>query len=186
LEVDMPLLPFLFFTLLQAAPPPPSADASNQGLPDPRRVLTAEGKDGHASIIADGVSENARVLNGSKITRLWETTQMPAPLGVTKDDGATAGNAYREGFLGTSLYVADLPAGIKIDMHKQDSLDHIAVLTGEVDLVLEKGPVRLHHGDVLVQAGNLHGWANPTSKPSRIMVVVITGKRPATASDFVK
>ena len=179
----MPLLPVLLSTLLQttgAAPasaPPPSA-----GLPDQRRVLTAEGTDGHATVIADGASPNARVLNGSKITRLWETAQTPVSLAVTKDEGATAGNAYREGFAGTSLYVADLPAGIKIDLHRQDSLDYIAVLTGEVDLLLEKGPVRLHQGDVLVQAGNLHGWSNPTNLPSRILVVVLTGKRPQPGS----
>jgi len=175
----MPLLSALFSSLLQASSPlaPPAAS-----LPEPRRVLTSESADGRAAVIADGASPNARVLNGSKITRLWETSQLPVPLEVTKDDGAAAGNAYREGFVGSSLYVADLPAGIRIDSHKQDSLDYIAVLNGEVDLVLEKGPVRLHQGDVLVQAGNLHGWSNPTNQPSRILVVVLTGKRVAKAA----
>ncbi len=179
----MPLLSVLLSTLLQTTGAVPvAALPPGAGLPDQRRVLTAEGSDGHAIVIADGASPNSRVLNGSRITRLWETAQMPVPLGVTKDEGATAGNAYREGFAGTSLYVADLPAGIKIDLHRQDSLDYIAVLTGEVDLLLEKGPVRLHQGDVLVQAGNLHGWSNPTNKPSRILVVVLTGKRPQPGS----
>lgn len=175
-------LSFLISALIQTASataqaPPVPATQGSASLPEQRRLITAEGGDGKTVIIGDGPSPNARVLNGSKITRLWETSQMPAPLGVTRDEGAAAGNAYREGFAGTSLYVADLPAGIKIDMHKQDSLDYIAVLTGEVDVVLDKGPVRLHQGDVLIQAGNLHGWSNPTTKPSRIMVVVLTGKR---------
>lgn len=179
----MPLLPVLFSTLLQttgAAAPPPAVPAP--ALPEPRRVITADGSDGHARVIADGASPNARVLNGSKITRLWETTRMPVSLDVMKDEGATAGNAYREGFAGTSLYVADLPAGIRIDPHRQDSLDYIAVLAGEVDVLLEKGPVRLRQGDVLVQAGNLHGWANPTDKPARILVVVLTGQRPTPSA----
>ena len=183
----MPLLAALLSTLLQAPVPTaataPAPTPAASGLPDPRRVLTSEAPDGHLIVIADGASANARVLNGSKITRFWETTQLPVPLNVATDEGASAGNAYREGFLGSSLYVADLPAGIRIDMHKQDSLDYIAVLNGEVDLVLEKGPVRLHQGDVLVQAGNLHGWANPTNMPSRILVVVLTGKRPVRAAE---
>ena len=156
-------------------------------LPGPRRVITAEDAAGKAVVLADGASANARVLNGSRITRLWETDRAPARLGVTRDEGATAGNAYREGFAGTSLYTADLPPGLKIDMHRQDSLDYIAVLTGEVDVLLETGFVRLRQGDVLIQAGNLHGWANPTAMPSRILVVVVTGERkpppPAAVKD---
>ncbi len=152
---------FSVLALLASGATPPPGSEGDEALAEPRRVVTADAADGHAVVLVDGASPNARVLNGSRITRLWETGPLPVSLAVTKDVGVTAGNAYREGFTGTSLYVADIPPGLRIDLHRQDSLDYIAVLTGEVDLLMEKGPLRLHQGDVLVQAGNLHGWPTP-------------------------
>jgi len=159
---------------------PPLAAGEGGMLPEVRRIVTADGEDGAPVVLADGPSENVRVLNGSRITRLWETTAMPVPLAVNADAGATAGNAYREGFVGTSLYTADLPPGTGLDdipMHAQDSLDYIAVLDGEVDLVLPDRTITMRTGDVLVQAGNVHSWANRGDVPARLLVVVLTGER---------
>ena len=133
-----------------------------------------------ARVLADGPSSNSRILNGSRITRIWETGQLPVSLDVTSDLGEQAGNAYREGFTGTSLYVADLPPGSDLDdvpMHAQDSLDYIAVLDGEIDLVLPDGPITMRQGDILVQAGNMHSWVNRSDRYCRLLVVVLTGQR---------
>ncbi|MCC7200371.1 MAG: cupin domain-containing protein [Gammaproteobacteria bacterium] len=119
--------------------------------------------------------------NGSVIHRLWESGALPVRLPVDRDAGASAGNAYRPGFTGTSLYLADLPAGTVgvIPMHRQDSLDYIAVLAGEVHLLLEDQELLLRTGDVLVQAGNLHSWENRAESPCRLLVVVLSGERGA-------
>ena len=165
---------------VMAGGPAVRADDGATPLPDVRRVITVNGEDGSPVVLADGPSENVRVLNGSRIARLWETREMPVPLGVTADAGATAGNAYREGFVGTSLYTADLPPGSGLDdipMHAQDSLDYIAVMAGEVDLVLPDRTVTLRTGDVLVQAGTVHSWVNRGETPARLLVVVLTGRR---------
>jgi len=122
--------------------------------------------------------------NGSVIHRLWETGALPVQVPVDRDAGASAGNAYRPGFKGTSLYLADLPArtvGV-IPMHRQDSLDYIAVLAGEVHLLLEDQELLLHAGDVLVQAGNLHSWENRSDAPCRLLVVVLSAERPGPAT----
>jgi len=149
-------------------------------LPEIRRIITVTDEDGGARVLADGASPNSVILNNSRITRLWETREMPVPLDVTRDEGAAAGNAYREGFTGSSLYVADLPPGSDlsdIPIHAQDSLDYIAVLQGEVDLVLPTESITMRQGDVLVQAGNLHSWVNRSEEPCRLLVVVLTGVR---------
>lgn len=148
--------------------------------PEVRRIVTVpDGPEG-ARVLADGASNNVRVLNGSRITRLWETTELPVPLDVTADAGADAGNAYREGFVGTSLYVADIPPGSDLSdvpLHAQDSLDYIAILEGEIDLVLPGETRTLKAGDVLVQAGNIHSWINRSDNYCRMLVVVLTGTR---------
>ena len=148
--------------------------------PQVRRLVTADGPDGRARLLFSDTLLPEVSLNGSRITRLWETDGVPVRLPITADRGATAGNAYREGFAGTSLYVADLPPGGQapvIPMHREDSLDYIAVLAGKVWLLLEGEEHLLRQGDVLVQAGNLHTWANRGSTLCRLLVVVLRARR---------
>jgi mannose-6-phosphate isomerase-like protein (cupin superfamily) len=159
---------------------PVHADEGTALPPDVRRIVTVNDADGAPVVLADGPSDNVRVLNGSRITRIWETSEMPVPLDVTTDAGATAGNAYRDGFVGTSLYTADIPPGSDLEdipMHAQDSLDYIAVMEGEIDLVLPDRSVTMRAGDVLVQAGTVHSWVNRGDLPARLLVVVLTGER---------
>lgn len=57
-------------------------------------------------------------------------------------------------------------------------MDYIAVLAGEVDLILDDGKaVTMRTGDVLVQAGNNHSWINRGPAPVRLLCVTLTGVR---------
>lgn len=154
-----------------------------ESLPDVRRIVTFEDAGGEAQVLADDAGSNIVELNGSRIVRLWETQQMPVPLAVSEDVGATAGNAYRDGFVGSSFYIAEIPPGSdlsNIPLHQQDSLDYIAVLEGEIVLVLPEEEKRMRRGDLLVQAGNTHSWVNDSETTCRLLVVVLTGARPGS------
>jgi len=155
--------------------------SSTPGAPDDiRRIITVADAADAAIVLADGPSSNVIELNGSRIIRLWETDTIPVSLNVTEDAAATAGNAYREGFTGSSFYIADIPPGSDLDdipLHKQESLDYIAVLSGEITLVLPDQQLRMQSGDILVQAGNMHSWINSTDDWCRLLVVVLTGER---------
>lgn len=155
-------------------------DANAQAAPAPiRRVVTRENSPGKGGVVFRDADLQSVSLNGSRITRLWETASVPVELPVDSDAGALAGNAYREGFVGTSLYIAEIPAqgeGAFVPMHQQDSLDYIAILSGEIWLLLEDEELLLRSGEVLVQVGNTHGWENRGADPCRMLVVV----QPAT------
>ncbi len=143
-----------------------------------RRVVTSEDAAGKAFVLADGEPGNAFELNGTRIVRLWETPAVPAALPLQADAGATAGNAYREGFRGTSFYVAELPGGARapsIPMHKNLTLDYMAILSGRIVFKLEDREIELAAGDTLVQGGNLHGWINRWDEPCLLLFVVVTG-----------
>ena len=151
--------------------------------------MTVEGEAGDAIVLADDEGGRTVELNGSRIVRLWETSDMPVSLDVDEDFGAGAGNAYREGFVGTSFYVAEIPPGSdlsNIPLHKQDSLDYIAVLEGEIVLVLPREEVPMTRGDLLVQAGNMHSWINRSEYTCRLLVVVLTGQRSAVSTAAIK
>ncbi len=146
-----------------------------------RRIITSEDAAGKAYVIADGASSNVVVLNGSRIERLWETDGSPVTIPVTSDLGERAGNAYRSGFAGSSLYIADIPPGSDlkdIPLHKQESMDYIVVLAGQIELVIDGGKrITMNTGDVLIQAGNNHSWINTGPGTARLLCVTQTGQR---------
>lgn len=143
-----------------------------------RRIVTSEDAQGRAVVLFDGEPANELELNGTRIVRIWETPATPAELPITVDAGATAGNAYREGFRGTSFYVAELPGGRRapqIPMHKNATLDYLAVLSGRIVLALPEREIELRAGDVIVQGGNDHTWINRWREPCVLLFVVVAG-----------
>lgn len=144
-----------------------------------RRVVTSDDAAGRGVLLADGEPTNSIVLNGTRITRLWEAPGLPAALPLAGDAGATAGNAYREGFAGTSFYVAELPGGARapsIPMHRNRTLDYMAILSGRIVLRIESRELELGPGDVIVQGGNLHTFENRWDESCLLLFVVVTGQ----------
>lgn len=145
-----------------------------------RRVVTSEDAKGHGVLLHDDEPSNVLVLNGTRITRLWETSSVPATLPLAGDAGATAGNAYRAGFKGSSFYVAELPGGGEapnIPMHKNATVDFMAILSGRIVYRIEGREFELRAGDTIVQGGNLHTWINRWPEPCLLLFVVLTGQR---------
>ena len=64
-------------------------------------------------------------------------------------------------------------------MHRTRSIDYALVLEGEIDMLLDDSEVHLKAGDVLVQLGTNHAWANHSGKPCRIAFVLIDAHQPA-------
>jgi uncharacterized cupin superfamily protein len=61
-------------------------------------------------------------------------------------------------------------------MHKTETVDYAIVLAGEITAVMDDGETVLKAGDILVQRGTNHGWANRSGKPCRIAFVLIDGR----------
>jgi mannose-6-phosphate isomerase-like protein (cupin superfamily) len=144
-----------------------------------RRVVTGVDPEGRSVVLFDGEASNARVLNGTRITRLWEASGLPVELPLRGDAGATAGNAYRAGFQGTSFYVAELPGGARapaIPMHRNVTLDYMAILSGRVVLAVEEREIELQAGDTIVQGGPRHTWINRWADPCVLLFVVVTAR----------
>jgi mannose-6-phosphate isomerase-like protein (cupin superfamily) len=61
-------------------------------------------------------------------------------------------------------------------MHRTQSVDYGVVISGEITLVLDKGEALLKAGDVVVQRGTNHAWANRSGKPCRMLFVLVDGR----------
>jgi hypothetical protein len=60
-------------------------------------------------------------------------------------------------------------------MHRTETVDYGIVLEGEITLVLDKGETLCRAGDIIVQNGTNHAWANRSGKPARMAFVLIDG-----------
>lgn len=61
-------------------------------------------------------------------------------------------------------------------MHRTETIDYGIVLEGEITLLVDVGEVTVRAGDIVVQRGTNHGWANRSSKNCRIAFILIDGK----------
>ncbi len=61
-------------------------------------------------------------------------------------------------------------------MHLTDTVDYAIVLEGEIWSVMDEGETLMRTGDVLIQRGTNHAWANRSQKTARIAFVLIDGK----------
>jgi hypothetical protein len=141
-----------------------------------RRVLTTTGKDGKSQVLADGEPNDTFILNGCRMTRLWQTNAVPGPIPATEDITARGLGGLPRPFSGTRFYTAELPGGAnaaRIPLHRADLIDYIGVIKGRLTLVLETGELELGPGDTVVQTGNMHGWENRGTEPCVIMVVSV-------------
>jgi uncharacterized cupin superfamily protein len=61
-------------------------------------------------------------------------------------------------------------------MHITETVDYAVMLFGEMTAILEKEETVLRAGDILIQRGTNHAWANRSGQPARILFVLIDGK----------
>ena len=61
-------------------------------------------------------------------------------------------------------------------MHRTETIDYGIVLEGEITLILDEGETVARAGDIVIQRGTNHGWANRSDKPCRIAFILIDGR----------
>jgi hypothetical protein len=61
-------------------------------------------------------------------------------------------------------------------MHRTRSLDFAIVLSGEIWAIMDVGEKKMVAGDMLVQRGTNHAWANRSEKPSHVAFILIDAK----------
>ena len=109
----------------------------------------------------------------AQATELWVTDAVPAGVRSRHD------HAAREWQLepppgGSAFRLVAYSPGAEIDLHSTETLDYIVVIRGELTLVLPDEEITLHEGDTVIQQATPHGWANRSSEPCVIAVVLLS------------
>lgn len=166
-----------------------------------RRVVTGHDADGRAVVVRDEQATNVLVSpdrRGVALTDLWATPATagedpvarplvldpPAggtvfrivqfepedPADIERADGPTAFAAMGAGHRAVS--------GVRHPyMHRTDTVDYAVVLSGSITMLLDEEDVELHAGDVVVQNGTNHAWANRGDASCRMAFVLIDSDR---------
>lgn len=61
-------------------------------------------------------------------------------------------------------------------MHRTQTIDYGIVLEGELTLIVDRGETKLNAGDIVVQRGTNHAWANRTNNRCRVAFILIDGQ----------
>ena len=145
-----------------------------------RRVVTGHDASGRAVVKIDEVSRNI-VSNrpGASAAVVWTTDAIPADNSGDSDAGLKKVGTTLPG--GTVFRVVEFSPGVSPRVHRTDSIDYAVIVSGEIDMELEKGAeVHLKAGDVLVQRGTVHNWINRGKAPCVIAFALIDAQ-PASA-----
>lgn len=143
-----------------------------------RRVVTTHDAQGKAVIKTDAPAKNPTSRRaGHQSQLIWVTDATPSDLSHDEDMGARdVGRPPPPG--GTIFRVLELQPGVTAEMHRTDTVDYVIILEGAIDMEMDDGlEVHLEAGDVLVQQGTYHSWANRGDVPCRLAAVLVDATR---------
>ena len=60
-------------------------------------------------------------------------------------------------------------------MHRTETIDYGIVIEGELVLIMDEGETTVRAGDIVIQRGTNHGWANRSDANCRIVFVLVDG-----------
>ena len=141
-----------------------------------RRVITGHDAGGRAVVKIDEISKNV-ISNrpGASSTVIWTTDTIPAGNSGDADAALKKVGTTLPG--GTVFRVVEFSPGVSPRVHRTDSIDYAVIVSGEIDMELEKGnEVHLKQGDVLVQRGTVHNWINRGKTPCVIAFALVDAK----------
>jgi quercetin dioxygenase-like cupin family protein len=164
--------------ILQFAPAlfPEGGNIVTNQYPPIRRFVTGHDGKGIAKVIKQGPATNAKYPSpGTVSTLIWSTDQTPADISIGEDiedlGARILGTAPHAN--GTRFAVIDFPPGNEARMHRTETIDYVIVLEGEIEMDMDSSTVKMKAGDVMVQRGTNHAWANRSDKRARVAFVLI-------------
>ena len=151
----------------------------------PRRVVTGHTPDGVSVVVSDGPVPVSRHLpeDGVDFHEVWSTSGAPTRVTAVVVVDPTEGDlTVAPPPRGTRIRINEFAPGhlddrgLQSPVHRTASVDYGIVLEGEITLVLDDSEVTLAAGDIVVQRGTDHAWANRGSTTARVAFVLVDGE----------
>ncbi len=176
-------------------------------LPPVRRIVTGVNAAGKSYLEEDGVSPAMLTNDGRpgyRNNNLWRT--LGPDISVDTEDSILQHKGVLPPPRGTVIRVIDIPPespdpeerrkateaifkqmfpdaqhhtghSRHPGMHTTDTIDYAILLQGELVAIMDEDETTMRAGDILIQRGTSHAWANRSSEIARICFVLIDGSR---------
>ena len=171
-----------------------------------RRVVTGKDASGKAIAILDAAAPavHRRAELGVTNTLLWVLDTIPADLSNSADTAnkkvgvapPPGGSIFRViEFAPERELKADYETRLRIfqglglspegesrdnprdpTMHRTRTVDYALILSGEIDMLLDDSEIHLKQGDVVIQRGTNHAWANRSGTLCRMLFILVDGR----------
>jgi mannose-6-phosphate isomerase-like protein (cupin superfamily) len=148
----------------------------------PRRIVTGHDANGVSVVLSDGAVPVVRRLpeSGATFFEVWNTEGAPAVIAAAEPSEPTQRTlAVPPPPRGTKIRVNEFLPGHLDEEHKQSpmhrtsSIDYGIVLEGEMVLILDDSEVHLTAGDIVIQRGTDHAWANRGDVTARMAFILV-------------
>lgn len=172
----------------------------------PRRIVTGHDAEGRSIIVSDGdtpVMVQADHAPSMGMAEVWRCDGLP-PSNAGNADGALLPFSLAPVTEGLICRVVHFPPDKDLNwsardatatftqfgganvmanegtrhaaFHRTQTLDFAIVLEGEIWAMMDVGETLMKPGDVLVQRGTRHAWANRSERPCRVCFVAVSAQ----------
>lgn len=152
-----------------------------------KRVVTGWDEEGKPTILFEGPPPTVMDFGPIVTTELWVTDSTP-PDAKTREDTSTRTWDIQPPDRGLAFRIVRFlpqgesePAALSpeegpefLGAHETDTIDLVAVISGEITMVFEGREITLGPGDSVVQQGTPHDWVNKGSEPCIIAGVLVS------------
>lgn len=150
----------------------------------PRRIVTGHDESGVSVVVSDGPVPVSRELpdDGVAFHEIWVTDTAPAVIRAGAEDPTAGALTVPPPTHGTRIRINEfLPGHLDVHgrqspVHRTESIDYGIVLEGEITLLLDDSEVTAHAGDIVIQRGTDHAWANRGDTIARVAFVLVGGE----------
>ena len=156
---------------------PAGKRSSGNSIGPGRRVVTGVNTQGESTILLDGpVPEHATThFPGGTSYYLWRT--LPGPPDLKDETDPLESISVETEWYPPPGYVAaaiiTYEPGFEVAMHRSDTLDHVFVVSGKMELVLEDGSTVVDPGECVIQRGTAHSCRVVGDEPCTFCGVVV-------------
>ncbi|KLO16715.1 hypothetical protein SCHPADRAFT_203691 [Schizopora paradoxa] len=167
-----------------------SSEASTTSpFPPVRRVVTGHTTSGRSVVLEDGPIEGKALFEGSDTAYagLYRHDEFPASNQDAHEHGEEVpkfadciASKPKELFSpsGSTFWAIDTAPHSKSQFHRTVTLDYAIITKGTLTLVLDDGKrLAAKEGDVVIQRGTIHEWANESDEWSRAFFVSIPAEK---------
>ncbi len=144
--------------------------------PEVRRVVTGHDENGRSRVDIDEALEVSSGREGLERGPVWSTGSFPVNNSGSGQGTGGARAAAAPDANSTVFRVVQYAPGVAPRVHRTQTIDYAVVISGEIDMELDHGEVRLRQGDVLVQRGTIHNWINRGTEPCVIAFILIAAE----------